>query len=38
MSGRQAKIDRKTGETHIRLKLNIDGKGELPHSNRYSIF
>ncbi|MDA7533190.1 imidazoleglycerol-phosphate dehydratase HisB [Verrucomicrobia bacterium] len=28
MSGRQAKIDRKTGETHIRLKLNIDGKGD----------
>lgn len=28
MNGRQAKIDRKTGETHIRLKLNIDGKGD----------
>ena len=27
MSGRQAEIDRKTGETHIRLKLNIDGTG-----------
>jgi len=38
MSGRTAEINRKTGETHIRLKLNIDGTGVYRNQTGISFF
>ena len=38
MSGRQAEINRKTGETHIRLKLNIDGTGRYRNQTGIPFF
>ncbi len=35
---RIAQIDRKTGETHVKLSLNIDGRGEYQNATGISFF